>query len=84
MRIKILYIRSMLSETELVITESKLVFYPGWTSQLTTPCATPYLSVDSLSPRTMSSGWEDALPWSALSSTTQDRSTSWLPTDRDR
>ena len=26
MRIKILYIRSMLSETELVITESKLVF----------------------------------------------------------
>ena len=48
------------------------IFYPGWTSQLTTPCATPYLSVDSLSPRTMSSGW------SGLSATTQHRSTSWL------
>ena len=58
--------------------------YPGWTSQLTTPCATPYLSVDSLSPRTMSSGWEDGLAWSALSAITQHRSISWLPSDTER
>ena len=41
------------------------VSVPGYVSQLTTPCATPDLSLDDLSPRTINGPWEESigLPW---------------------
>ena len=51
-------------------------YYPGYISQLTTPCATPFLSLDNLSPRTLSDTvWndEDGLPWMSLGSAVSDR-----------